>query len=427
MKQKKKLSKDSKIAIALISAFTIIVFMYIVDAFYNNHTGTIETEYILSYSENDTLNVNGFAVRDENESSILYKQDGLVYVPVISDSENVSKNGVIAIAFSDENQANAFMEQIELEEKLTSIKELEASADLSYSNVLFLNSQINSDVASYAEAISKSDLQTAEKYIDNISKNLTSKQIAVGKDLDYESIINDYTKKIKEKKNAYSIVKKITSPYAGYFVSDVDGYEQAVNFEDIENKKVEPLEAQKLLNLSCSTPENSYGKIIAQHNWYYIFDTEISNSSLLKTDYWVKVSFSELGIENINMQVYDITEMQDGKITVTLKCTSMNEELSKIRKDSASIILDEYKGFKISSEALLENEDGVLGVYAVVGNIMKFSPVNVLLYRDDYVIAEGIKMLRDENDEDSGYYHVLKAYDQIIVKGMNLEDGNIVD
>lgn len=427
MKQKKKLSKDSKIAIALISAFTIIVFMYIVDAFYNNHTGTIETEYILSYSENDTLNVNGFAVRDENESSILYKQDGLVYVPVISDSENVSKNGVIAIAFSDENQANAFMEQIELEEKLTSIKELEASADLSYSNVLFLNSQINSDVASYAEAISKSDLQTAEKYIDNISKNLTSKQIAVGKDLDYESIINDYTKKIKEKKNAYSIVKKITSPYAGYFVSNVDGYEQAVSFEDIENKKVEPLEAQKLLNLSCSTPENAYGKIIAQHNWYYIFDTEISNSSLLKTDYWVKVSFSELGIENINMQVYDITEMQDGKITVTLKCTSMNEELSKIRKDSASIILDEYKGFKISSEALLENEDGVLGVYAVVGNIMKFSPVNVLLYRDDYVIAEGIKMLRDENDEDSGYYHVLKAYDQIIVKGMNLEDGNIVD
>ncbi len=427
MKQNKKQSNDAKIAKALVIAFVIIAFMYIVNAFYNNRTGKIVTEYILSYSENDTLNVDGFAVRDENKASVLYKQEGLVYVPVISDSENVSKNGVIAIAFSNESQANAYIEQTELKEKLSSIKELERSADLSYSNILFLNSQINSDVASYAEAVSRSDLNSAEKYIDSISKNLTSKQISVGKDLDYKAIISDYSKKINELQNSYSIVKKITSPYAGYFVSNVDGYESAVSFENIEKKNVGPLYAEKLLNLPADSTDNAYGKIIAQHTWYYVFDTEISHSEVLKTGYWVKVSFSELGIDNVNMQVYDITEMKDGKVTVTLKCTSMNEELSKVRKDSASIKLSEYKGFKISSEALCENDDGVLGVYAIVGNIMKFSPVNVLLYRDDYVVAEGVKVLRDEKDEDAGYYHVLKSYDKIIVKGLNLEDGSIVE
>lgn len=426
MKQFKKLSKDAKTTLILVLAFVVILLMYAVNAFYNNYTGKIETEYIFSYSEYDTLNVEGFAVRDESSDEVLYKQDGLVYVPVISDSENVSKNGVIALAFSSEGQANAYIEKTELESKLESIREIEKSADLSYSNILFLNSQINSDVASYADAVSRSDLGQAQKYVDSISKNLTSKQIAVGKDLDYTSIISDYTKKINSLKSSYTVEKKITSPYAGYFVSSVDGYESAVKYEDVENKKIKPLDGSALLALSCEVPSNAYGKIIAQHTWYYIFDVDISRAAEFKTDYWVKVSFNELGIQDINMLVYDITEMKDGMVTVTLKCTAMNEELSKVRKDKASIILDEYKGFRISSEALTENEEGVLGVYAVVGNIMKFSPVNVLLYKDDYVIAEGVKMLKDEKDKDSGYYHVLKAYDKIIVKGLNLEDGSIV-
>lgn len=427
VKQKKKLSKDAKATIALLLCFAVVMLMYAVNAFYNSYTGEIETEYILNYSEHDTIEVTGFAVRDESSSSVLYKKDGLIYVPIISDSENVSKNGTIALAFSSEAQANAYLEQMELESKLESIKDLEKSADLSYSNILFLNSQINSDVASYAEAVSKSDLTSAQKYIDSISKNLTSKQIAVGKDLDYQSIISDYTKKINTLKSSYTIAKEITSPYAGYFVSSVDGYESAVSYEDVKNKKVDALDGSSLLSQSFSSHTSAYGKIIAQHTWYFIFDVDVSNSPEFKTDYWVKVSFNELGIEKVNMLVYDISNIKDGKFTVTLKCTSMNEKLSKIRKDSASIILDEYEGFKISNDALTENENGVPGVYAVVGNIMKFSPINVLLYRDDYVIAQGVKLLRDENDEDSGYYHVLKPYDKIIVKGLNLKDGDIVE
>ena len=126
------------------------------------------------------------------------------------------------------------------------------------------------------------------------------------------------------------------------------------------------------------------------------------------------------------MLVYDITEEKDGIVTVTLKCTAMNEKIATIRKDSANITVKKYNGFKISNEAVTENDDGVMGVYTIVGNIIKFSPIDILYYTDDYVIADGVKKLRDEEDESSGYYHKLKQYDKIIVKGRNLEDGNIV-
>lgn len=433
MKRIKELSNDAKIAIVLLCAFLVVLLMYAVNGYYLNRNGTLETEYIVNYSEHSALTVSGFAVRDENRTvsgknaCLLDKNDDYVYVPVISDSENVSKNGVIALAFSSKEEADAYTEQQDLKNKLASIKELKRSADLSHSNVLFLNSQLNSNVSAYLECVASSDISDIETYIENITNNITSKQMAIGNKIDYDSIINDYEKKISALKGSYKIIDKITSPYAGYFVSTVDGYEGAASFKDVENKKVNNGEGGRLISAESNKNAQAYGKIILQHTWYYVFDISVENSSILKTGYWEHVSFDELGIENIDMQVYDISDAIDGKVTVTLKCTSMNEELSKIRKETAKIVLDEYKGFKISSEALTENEDGITGVYAVVGNIMKFSPVEILLYGDGYVVVTGKKMLRDEEYKASGYYHVLRQYDKIIVKGLNLKDGTIVD
>ena len=86
-----KLKKDAKIAICLVAAFFLMVALYAADAAYSHYTDRLETEYILPYSETQTVDVEGFAVRDEYKSvsgknaSIFYKDDSLVYVPVISD------------------------------------------------------------------------------------------------------------------------------------------------------------------------------------------------------------------------------------------------------------------------------------------------------------------------------------------------------
>ena len=372
------------------------------------------------------------AVRDENISvsgkntSIFYKDDSLVYVPVISDSENIGKNGVIALGFADENQAKAYVDAKELEEKLVKIKENANKQGLNHSNVLFLNSQISVGISNYIKALSQGDLSDIDSYIENVSANITSKQNAIGEEIDYEMVIADYAKQIKNLKASYKIKKQITSPYAGYFISSVDGYESAVNYIDVSNKKVANGDGSKFTSLEPVATDGAYGKLIAQHNWYYVFDIKASHASVIRTGYWVSVAFNDLGISDIDMLVYDVSEENDGIITVTLKCTAMNEELAKIRKDKATITVKKYKGYKINNDAITENEDGILGVYAIVGNIMKFSPIEVLYYSDGYVVADGLKILRDEENSSAGYYHKLKQYDKIIVKGRNLEDGNIV-
>lgn len=428
-----KLNKDSKTALILVGAFVLMLVLYGVDAIYKNHTGKIETEYILPYSEVQTVSVKGFAVRDENISvegkntSVFYKDDSLVYVPVISDSENISKNGVIALGFADEEQASAYINEVEMREKLSNIKETAGKTGLNHNNVIFLNSQISSLFSKYMKSISTGNIADADSLIDTIESNITTRQSAIGEDISYDMIIDDYTKQINQLKASYSIKKKITSPYAGYFISKVDGYESAVLYEEVSNKKITNGSGAKYLSLKPTETDNAYGKIIAQHTWYYVFDIDVSHASVIRLGHWVSVAFEELGIHDVDMIVYDISDEKDGILTVTLKCTSMNENLAKIRKDPAEITVKKYSGFKISNDAISENENGVIGVYTIVGNIIKYAPIDILYYSDGYVIANGVTMLKDENDESRGYYHKLKHYDKIIVKGVNLEDGSLIN
>lgn len=427
-----KSNKDTKIAIGLIAAFLLMVALYAVNSFYSSYNGKLETEYLLSYSEVQSVCVKGFAVRDENVSvdgvntSIFYKDDGLFYVPAISNSENIAKNGVIALGFSDENQASAYLKEIEMREKLENIKETATKQGLNHSNVLFLNSQITTGVSNYIKAVSDGNLDDFYSVEENLISNFTSRQSATGEEFSYDDIISDYTQQIKTLESSYEIKKKIISPYAGYFISYVDGYESSVSFDDVENKKINNGDGEKFINLPSSDTANAYGKLIAQHTWYYVFDMKVSDSSVIKSGYWVSVSFDDLGITDIDMLVHDVTQAKGDIITVTLKCTAMNEELSKIRKEAATIAVNEYSGYKISNEAISENSDGIMGVYVIVGNIMKFAPIEIQYYGDDYVIVQGVTLLKNEDDKSEGYYHKLKQYDKIIVKGINLEDGNIV-
>lgn len=429
----------TKVEIAMLSIVIVILGLYLANYFFSKSTGELKTEPALIYTYKDVIEVEGFAVRDEahmsgeNNLSVLTKKDGKVYVPIIKDGENVAKNGVVAIAFDTQQQAQNYLKVKELENKLESVKALQYHEDLDYKNVMFLNSQVSSNIGDYIAAISSSKVDVLSEISEIVSENITKKQIAVGNKLDLSAIIKDYEKQISNLKATYSTDDKITSPFAGYFVSETDGYETAKSYEDVKMKKVSSGEATALSKTKAEVSSSAYGKIIAQHSWYYIFDVKINEASFLKTDYWATVSFDELGVYDIDMLVYDISELKDDTITVTFKCTTMNEKLAGMRKEKATITVtqQEFTGFRIRNQALTENEDGVRGVYAVVGNVIKFAPLNVSYYGEDFVIAQAYIPEAKENETEEEEkrresLHLLTQHDEIILKGMNLKDGIVV-
>lgn len=432
-------AKDKKLAIGMLIAFGVMAVLYFAQAVYSDSTGKIEYEYALKYTQEEKLNVKGFAVRDENRYkygqniSVLIKNTNKVYVPVLSDSESVGKNDTIAIAFNNEDQAENYIKVKELQAKLNNLRELKSQGDLNYVNVVYLNSSIYNTVDDYVSCISGNTLGELDNSVGNFTAKMSTKQIATGGKFNINTQIKNLKKEIEALKETYDTSNKIKSSYAGYFVSEVDGYESVKSYKDVEKKKVKVNEGEKLINSKKKKIENVYGKIIAQHTWYFIFDTSITDASVIKTGNYVTVDFPEKEIEDITMKVYNVSELNGDTITVILQCTSMNEDLANLRIENAAITVKNYSGYRIDSSAIVENEEGLKGVNVIRGNYVQFTPVTISYYGDNYVIADKyIAYKEDEkgnkviDEEKTSKYRSINLYDQIIVKGMHIDDGMVI-
>lgn len=431
--------KDKKI-LAIIAAVTgVLLVLWIVQNFYTSATGKLVTEFALNYTQVESVLVDGFAVRDEGEfengknSSFLYKNSSSYYVPLVEDSANVSNNDSIAIAFSDEASAVAYRERVALREKITALKELKSQGGLSYLNVVGLNSLIYSSAVDYADSVSTGKSENLHKIADNFTQRLTTKQIATGEKLDFDAAIKEYTDEYEALKYSLGDYKRVYAPRAGYFVSNVDGYENIVSYNDVASKKLKCKSGEKFCNAEAESYDNVYGKIVGQFTWYFVFDMAASQVSSMNEGTTVYVNFPAKGISNVKMSVYDISEAKDSVITVTLRCKMMNEDLVALRKEKAEIVIKSHSGLKISQKAIVKNDEGIDGVYVLSGNYVEFSPVDIKYYGEDYVIADKYYVIKKDDKgenyidyEETDKYRSIKLYDNIVVKGKNLYDGKIV-
>ena len=431
--------KDKKILSVIAVVSGVLILLWLVQNVYTSATGKLVTEFALNYTQVESVYVDGFAVRDEGtfkngkNSSFLYKNSSKYYVPLVEDSANVSNNDSIAIAFSDESSAVAYRERVALKDKITALKELKSQGGLSYLNVVGLNSLIYSSVVDYADYISSERTENLHKTADNFTQRLTTKQIATGEKPDFDAAIKEYTNEYDVLKYSIGKYEKVEAPRAGYFVSSVDGFENTVSYSDVASKKLTSKSGERFQSAEREFFENVYGKIIGQFTWYFVFDMAASDISRINEGSVVYVNFPSRGISNVKMTVYDISEVKDSVITVTLKCKMMNEDLVVLRKEKAEIIIGSYNGLKINQKAITKNDEGIDGVYVLSGNYVEFSPVDIKYYGNDYVIADKYYVIKKDEKgknyidyEETDKYRSIKLYDNIVVKGKNLYDGKIV-
>ncbi len=430
---------DKKNLIVIAAIFGGLVLLYLFSSAYTENVGKIITEYALNYTQIESVEVDGFAVRDEvrdskkKNSAILEKDSSKYYVHLVEDSANVSKSDTIAFSFSSSASAEAYIESENIKDKINELKGLKSQGQLSHFNVVGLNSLIYTSVDSYAESVLKGNLSEIEKYSKNFVQKMTTKQLATGKKMDFDSQIKEYRNEYNSLKNSIGSYQKVKAPYAGYFVSTVDGLEGAVSYSDVENKKLKPKAGERLQKLNAVEDETAYGKIVGQFTWYFVFDISEKQASLINEGSVVYVNFPNKDIKNIKMTVHDITKAEGSVVTVSLKCKLMNEELIALRKEKAVVILREYSGLKINRNAVVKNEEGLDGVFVLAGNVARFSPIDIKYYGDDYVIADKLWFYKKDKDgkdivdyEKTDSFRAIKLYDNIIVKGKNIEDGKLI-
>lgn len=434
-----KTDRGKKFAVGVLIFVSVTLLLYITQFFYFGKTGVVETEYATSFVQKEVLSTEGFAVRDESReknginSSVLLKKSNKIYIPLVSDSSGVAINDAIAVCFDSKQQADTYLQIKRLEDRIKDLSELKSYEELSKISVSYLNSKTYKHIHDYVGQVSDGDYSLVADTVESFCTALTSKQIATGYSYDFTELINDYNTQIKSLETSIGSKEYVSSPYAGYFVSVVDGYEQMKSYADVKDKNVSANEASQLLNSEPFKNDNAYGKIIAQHTWFLLSDIPIEKSASIKTGKTVYVDFPERDIHKVPMTVYDVSDTVDGKVTVTFRCKYLNEGLASLRKEKLTITVAEYSGFKISNESLVKNEEGLDGVYVLAGNVSYFTPIHILYYGDNYVVAEKYTAYSEDEEgnriidaEKTEQYRELKAYDSIIVKGTNISDGKVI-
>ena len=427
--------KDRKIALTILGVFALIVLLYVGIDFYFDYTGPVQTLPLYPVEEHQNITVQGFAVRDEahmengNNISILKKQSGKVYIPIVDDSASVAVGDSIAVSFDTAQQAELYSRVQLYEKKIVDFEQTQSLEHPSVVNAVNLNTDISSSLNAFlaqAESGNYAELDTAQR---NLNLKIITKHIASGGNINVAEDIRKYAEKKAQLERKIRSKSFVTSPYAGYFVSDVDGYETACDYNALSKGNITTELVDSLFQMEPNKPENSMGKIIGQHVWFFVCNLSAEDAASMKPGHQVVVDFPKENLYSIPMKVRAVSEQTEGQVAVVFQCTQMNDAISKLRTETAEITVNTYNGFRVSNHLLVENTEQLTGVYVLAGKRVVFKPVKKLYEANGYTIV-GPALYYLENGEldtkKTPDKPVLENYDQLIVKGKNLYDGKVI-
>ena len=425
-----------KVAVAVI---TLLLIAYIVSVIIKANFTQIETQSANVMTVSDSISVKGYFIRDEYY--LTNEQDGYVSYR-IDDGGKVSKGQVVADVYSDSTVASDKKVIEKLEAQIAALKKLEEN---SKENISASPDEIDLNINSYLSQINYStyngNLFEADENVENILYSINERQIITGKTQKFDDKINELQAKIDKLKKGGSNYKgsQIKSSISGYFVSYTDGYEGVYGTKDLENIKYGDLSNKKIKPKTVG--DNVIGKTIDGVYWYVACEVSAEDALRIKTAYRLSVEIPTVNNTNIDVDVYSINqESQTSNAVVILRGNYMNPEMSRIRTDDISVVINTYEGIYVPKNAVHEKqvtetvEDGngkektqtktVDGVYVLIGNELQFKQIVEEYAGDDFIIS---KKSPDDKELATDEYGVLKVYDDVVVEGANLYDGKIVN
>lgn len=386
----------------------------------------------------ESLDVDGYFIR--NETIMTTKNlDGVISYKT-EDTDKVAKGEKVAEVYNSAEDAQKQVELQNLEEQLAVLKELEGTAE----NLSVTPDVIDENISTYLidMAINKNegDLSELDESIEQIIYNINERQLLTGKIKNFNEKISELESEIESlKKSSGQKISELTAPAAGYFTSELDGYENVIDIKNIESIMLEDLQNAK--NTSKKTYENAVGKVVSDVFWYVA--CPITSEQAIKLneykDNQMTLTMQSSSLKNVNVTLVSINRKDSKSDGVAIfRGTDMNVNLLSVRSGTVAINMNSYTGIAVPESAIhqdiititTEDENGkekevskkVSGVYVQYGNEINFKEV-VPLYSDS-----GFVICKQEPDDDEMFSSsTIKVYDKVVVEGVDLYDGKVIN
>ena len=391
--------------------FIAFLFSFCVYQFIEVKNSEIKKEMALQVTEYDTVKLKAFVVRDEEYIENSHEGTSVSFV---EDGERVAKGDTVSIVFDSPEDADLYLKRKQLESSIQHYTDLSGQVNFQNISIESFDKRIDDNLHAFLDSVDNRQYDQAVSGAQAFRDSLTSKQIAVGQDLDFSSAIKKLQKQLDEVKDTDLSYNEICAEHAGYYISGADGYERAIDYSKLDELTAKDV-SKVLKSKGEKVGEDVVGRLVSSFKWYFVCvadNEDISDLSYNKTYY---INIQSKGIYRLPVTVYKLSERSSEKDVLILCCDNMSEELSSLRIEDIELITKEYTGYKISNSAI-RKIDGELGVFIVRGKLMGFRKVNVVHYGEDYTLVNNPK-----NSDD--YIHI---YDTVVTEGVDLNADRIV-
>lgn len=400
------------------TVLVLATFVYLFHDAVRNNRDRYDTETADEVVEQEKLELKAFLVRDEEY--INQKTTGTV-VPLIKDGMRVASGDAVArVCASDEDAANVSA-LLEAKESLARYQEISEQTELNALDMEKLNKTIDASFTELVRTSNSGDFFELSRNIEELENKLASKQILKDGTIDLTAKFNELNSKIQTLESKNINTSDVLAPLSGYYISNLDGYENAMDYNKISDLTVS--EAEKLFEKKPGDVSGQMGKIVGSYKWYLVTVMDSKYSLLMSEGEKMKINMPYYGFKNVDVVVEKISTTQNDKVAVAFSCNMMNETYANMRIEDIELVFKEYTGYKINSSAIRREKDEkgkeVDVVYILRGDIMNARVIDIIYDAGDYVIVS------EESKATSGY-RPIKRYDEVIVKGRNLSDGKSI-
>ena len=428
-KKKKRLPIGRIIGAAVVLFFLVYFSMLI----YTSNFTMIDTEQAEWFEINDYVEANAYAVR--SEEYIHNTKKGIIAY-VADDGEKINAGGAVAKLFSTEQDVENWQEYNRINNELTLLKQMTNAENNLFVDLDTVDAQIKNDIVTYKNYIQSGRLGSARDSKLDLQQLFNERVVITGGSANFQTRIEELETELKAIDVSKSI-GSVKSKSSGIFISELDGFEQSLDFE-----KAEKLTASEVENmLKKDPPGDAVGKIVTTLNWYLLCPVTSEQAlTVAAGDEIVDISIPKVisgTIPGTIISVNQDSKTNDGLMVV--KCDYMDSKLAKIREEDITIKTKTYSGIRVSRKAIHEDfisvqdydEEGnpvgephdekVQGVYVMFGRRLTFKQVNIIYSEKDFVICD-----TDTDNPDLLNGKTIELYDEVVVQGKELYNGKLI-
>ena len=377
-----------------------------------------ETVVVKEETYTKSLELEGFFVRDE--AVLKTGQSGIIGYQYKS-GEKVPINAEIARIYEKEADLYALEKIDALTQQRDILNQLQNSTGGEGLKIDLVSQQLADAKYSLMRAVDTGDLSNIDSLSNEILLCLNQYALCIGEDLNITNVIGDIDSEIASLQSQIpNAVGSVKTERSGYFCSTTDGLEEKFSFSSLENLTVADAEEMLAASVSSQTAENVIGKMTYSNGWKFVAVVPASEAAIFKEGATETFSFAAAAGKETSVTVERIiTEENAEKAVVIFSGMDMDNDFLTMRFENPRVQTVSYSGIVIPKEAVrirtATDEEGNTVqekvVYAMFGNSARARSLDIIYEDDDVIISNATGQ--------SGY---ISAYDQVIIKGKELND-----